>query len=109
MVILCSLPVPRSGRDIDYAVGVDVKRHLDLRHSAGRRRMPCSEPSERPVVARGRARPGAGFPLSLAVFSGGEVWLLRVGMVVFLSINFVDTPPRVSMPSDRASRRAPRP
>ncbi|OPZ62898.1 MAG: hypothetical protein BWY85_01931 [Firmicutes bacterium ADurb.Bin506] len=30
-----------------------------------------------------------------------NTWLLRVGIVVFLSISLVVTPPRVSMPSDR--------
>ena len=37
-----------------------------------------------------------------------NVWLFFVGIVVFLSINFVDTPPRVSIPSDKGvtSRRS---
>jgi len=30
-----------------------------------------------------------------------KVWLLRVGMVVFFSMSFVITPPRVSTPRER--------
>ena len=30
-----------------------------------------------------------------------NTWLFLVGIVVFFSINFVDTPPSVSIPSDR--------
>ena len=37
-----------------------------------------------------------------------KIWLFLVGMVVFLSINLVATPPRVSMESDNGvtSRRS---
>jgi len=96
-------------RNIQNAVGVDVESHLDLRHAARcRRNIREIESAERLVVAGaialtlqyvdGHAR--------LIVVRGGER-LRRLGRDggVF-SITLVMTPPRVSIPRTRESRRA---
>ena len=104
MRICCSLPVALSlADDVDDAVGVDVEGHLDLRHAARRRRDADEiELAEQLVVGRHLA-----FALEDADRHRGwlssaveKTWLFLVGMVVLRSIRRVNTPPRVSMPSD---------
>src|SRR6478736_5046988 len=88
---------------IDDAVGVDVEGDLDLRHAAWRRRNADEiELAEQLVV-------GSHLALALedAVVDGfrfvsavENTWLFLVGIVVLRSMSRVNTPPRVSMPSD---------
>ena len=82
MTILFSLPVRLVlGRHVQDAVGVDVERHLDLRHAARRRRNAGQIEAAERLVARGH--------LALAlqhvhrhralVVVGGREHLLRLG------------------------------
>ncbi len=91
-------------RDVDDAVGVDVEGDLDLRHAARRRRNADQvELAERACCRRPfRARPGRrGWSTAVWLSSAVEkIWLFLVGIVVLRSIRRVNTPPRVSMPSD---------
>lgn len=117
------------GRHMDDAIGVDVECDLDLRDSTrGWRDSYQSKLTQQLVVCRHLSLTLAHFDLhlSLSISCCGEhlegnmwhcrshgaslrlwdcspalnTWLFLVGIVVFLLMSLVKTPPRVSIPSD---------
>ena len=88
---------------VQDAVGIDIERDFDLRHAArSRRNVAQLEHAQQAVVARHGALALVDLDLHRGWLSAAveKISLLRVGIVVLRSISLVNTPPRVSMPSD---------
>ena len=91
------------GRDVHQAVGVDVEGDLDLRHAARRGRNTDELEARQGLVVAGHlalALQHVHAHQRLVVDGGGEHLLFLQGMVVFLSMILVKTPPAVSTPRE---------
>ena len=103
--MLCSLPVPISFALYVYdTVGIDIECNFDLRDSTWSWRDTCTAGiCPRVVLPAAISLSPCITWMSTAVWLSAaveKIWLFFVGIVVFLSISFVATPPSVSMDRD---------
>ena len=104
MVTFCSLPVPMSFADtftMPLASISNVTSICGTPRGAGA--MPLSWNRPRVLLYCAISRSPCKTCTSTAVWLSAaveKIWLFFVGMVVFFSINLVNTPPMVSMPKD---------